>query len=244
MDFPFLWATFLRLLAGLPLTLQLAFLSVSIGLIFALLLGFAMQSRLWPLVWLARIYVFIFRGTPLLVQVFLIYYGLGQFRPFLQELDLWWFFRSPWYCVLLALVMNTAAYGAEIIRGGLQSVPAPQVEAARAFGMSGFTLYRRIIGPIALRQALPAYGNEIILMVKATALGSTVTLMEMTGIAHKLISETFRAVEIFLVAGAIYLFLNFVLTRLVAWGERKIAPDLAEQERSRNNMPLKAAMGH
>jgi octopine/nopaline transport system permease protein len=140
--------------------------------------------------------------------------------------------------------MNTAAYGAEIIRGGLQSVPAPQVEAARAFGMSGFTLYRRIIGPIALRQALPAYGNEIILMVKATALGSTVTLMEMTGIAHKLISETFRAIEIFLVAGTIYLFLNFVLTRLVAWGERKIAPDLAAQEMARNDMPLKAAMVH
>ena len=239
MDFAFLRDTFLRLLPGVPLTLQLAFLSVSIGLFFALLLGFAMRARFAPLVWLANGYVFVFRGTPLLVQVFLIYYGLGQFRPFLQELDLWWLFRSPWYCVLLALVMNTAAYGAEIVRGGLQSVPAPQVEAARAFGMSGFTLYRRIIGPIALRQALPAYGNELILMVKATALASTVTLMEITGIAHKLISETFRAVEIFLVAGSIYLFLNFLLTRLIAWGERKIAPDLALDKPQ-----LKTAMVH
>ncbi len=244
MDFSFLWATFLRLLAGVPLTLQLAVLSVSIGLVFALLLGFAMRSRFMPLAWLARIYVFVFRGTPLLVQVFLIYYGLGQFRPFLQELDLWWFFRSPWYCVLLALVLNTAAYGAEIIRGGLQSVPAAQVEAARAFGMSGFTLYRRIIGPIALRQALPAYGNEVILMVKATALGSTVTLMEITGIAHKLISETFRAVEIFLVAGAIYLFLNFILTRIVAVAERRIAPDLAVRHPTRNIQPLTVTQVH
>jgi octopine/nopaline transport system permease protein len=239
MDFAFLRETFLRLLPGVPLTLQLAFLSVSIGLLFALLLGFAMRARFAPLAWLANGYVFVFRGTPLLVQVFLIYYGLGQFRPFLQELDLWWFFRSPWYCVLLALVMNTAAYGAEIVRGGLQSVPAPQVEAARAFGMSGFTLYRRIIGPIALRQALPAYGNELILMVKATALASTVTLMEITGIAHKLISETFRAVEVFLVAGSIYLFLNFLLTRLIAWGERRIAPDLALDE-----LQLKTALVH
>jgi octopine/nopaline transport system permease protein len=244
MDIPFLQATFLRLIEGVPLTLQLAFLSVSIGLAFALLLGFAMRAKARPLAWIAHAYVFVFRGTPLLVQLFLIYYGLGQFRPFLQELDLWWFFRSPYYCVLLALSLNTAAYGAEIVRGGLQSVPASQVEAARAFGMSGWTLHRRIIGPIALRQALPAYGNELILMVKATALASTVTLMELTGIAHKLISETFRAVEIFLVAGSIYLALNFVLTRLVAWGERAIAPDLAVRGAAAEDIVLKAAPVH
>jgi len=241
MDIPFMWETFLRLAEGVPLTLRLALLSVSVGLAFALLLGFAMRAR-GPLAWLARGYVFVFRGTPLLVQLFLIYYGLGQFRPFLQELDLWWFFRSPFYCVLLALVMNTTAYGAEIVRGGLQSVPAPQVEAARAFGMAGWTLHRRIIGPLALRQALPAYGNELILMVKATALASTVTLMEVTGIAHKLISETFRAMEIFLVAGSIYLVLNIVLTRLVAWGERAVAPDLAA--RTQADRPLQPVAAH
>jgi octopine/nopaline transport system permease protein len=244
MDLPFLQATFLRLMEGVPLTLQLSFLSVGIGLCFAMLLGFAMRARFRPLAWLAMTYVFVFRGTPLLVQLFLIYYGLGQFRPFLQELDIWWFFRSPFYCVLLSLSMNTAAYGAEIVRGGLQSVPAAQVEAARAFGLSGFTLYRRIIGPLALRQALPSYGSELILMVKATALGSTVTLMELTGIAHKLISETFRAVEIFLVAGSIYLFLNFLLTRLVAWAERAIAPDLAAQERARSEPTLQPVAVH
>jgi octopine/nopaline transport system permease protein len=227
MDFAFIAMAFQRIIVGLPLTLQLTVTSVVIGLVFAILLGLGMRARLAPLRWLASTYVFVFRGTPLLVQLFLIYYGLGQFRPFLQELDLWWFFRSPYYCVLLALIMNTAAYGAEIVRGGLQSVPAPQVEAARAYGMSGFTLYRRVIGPLALRQALPAYGNELILMVKATALASTVTLMELTGLAHKLISESFRAVEVFLVAGAIYLFVNFVLSQLTAWGERLIAPDLA-----------------
>jgi octopine/nopaline transport system permease protein len=188
-----------------------------------------MRSEWAALRWPAQAYVFVFRGTPLLVQVFLIYYGLGQFRPFLQELDLWWFFRSPWYCVLLALTMNTAAYGAEIVRGGLQSVPAAQVEAARAYGMSGWTLYRCVVGPLALRQALPSYGNELVLMVKATALGSTVTLMELTGLAHKLNSETFRAFEIFFVAGAIYLAINIVLTQAVAFMERRIAPDLAAE---------------
>jgi octopine/nopaline transport system permease protein len=227
MDLPFLWATFLRLLAGVPLTLQLAALAVFYGVFAATALAFAMRSEWAVLRWPAQAFVFVFRGTPLLVQVFLIYYGLGQFRPLLQELDLWWFFRSPWYCVLFALTLNTAAYGAEIVRGGLQSVPAAQIEAARAFGMSGFTLYRRIIGPLALRQALPAYGNEVVLMVKATALGSTVTLMELTGIAHKLNSETFRAFEIFFVAGAIYLAINLTLTRIVAFMERRIAPDLA-----------------
>ncbi|MGL5138939.1 MAG: ABC transporter permease [Beijerinckiaceae bacterium] len=227
MDIAFIGMAFQRIIAGLPLTLQLTFTSVLIGLVFAILLGLGMRARLAPLRWLASSYVFVFRGTPLLVQLFLIYYGLGQFRPFLQELDLWWFFRSPYYCVLLALIMNTAAYGAEIVRGGLQSVPAQQVEAARAYGMSGLTLYRRVVGPLALRQALPAYGNELILMVKATALASTVTLMELTGLAHKLISESFRAVEVFLVAGAIYLFVNFILTQIVSFGERVIAPDLA-----------------
>jgi octopine/nopaline transport system permease protein len=230
MDFAFLQQTFLRLIPGVPLTLQLAFFAVFYGLFLALALAFAMRSEWAVLRWPAQAFVFVFRGTPLLVQVFLIYYGLGQFRPFLQEIDLWWFFRSPWYCVLFALTLNTAAYGAEIVRGGLQSVPAAQVEAARAYGMSGWTLYRRVVGPLALRQALPSYGNEVVLMVKATALGSTVTLMELTGLAHKLNSETFRAFEIFLVAGAIYLAINLTLTRIIAYLERRIAPDLAAQD--------------
>jgi octopine/nopaline transport system permease protein len=226
MDFNFLIQSFTRLLPGIPLTLQLAATSVLCGLILAILLALATSSRFPPLAWLGHAYVFVFRGTPLLVQVFLIYYGLGQFRPSLQAAGLWWFFREPYYCAILALTLNTAAYGAEIVRGGLQSVPSGQIEAARAFGMSGFTLFRRITVPIALRQALPAYGNEIILMIKATSLASTITLMEVTGLAHKLISESFRAVEVFLCAGTIYLVINFVVTRAILLAESKIAPDL------------------
>jgi octopine/nopaline transport system permease protein len=226
MDFAFMRETFLRLMEGVPLTLNLAFTSVALGAVIAMLLALMRMSRITPLDWLARGYVFVFRGTPLLVQIFLIYYGLGQFRPALQQWGLWGFFREPYWCAVLALTLNTAAYASEIMRGGLQAVPHAQVEAARACGMSGFLLFRRIIFPIAVRQALPAYGSEIILMVKATSLASIITMMELTGIAQKLISQTFRAVEIFIVAGAIYLALNFIVTRVIYAIEWWLSPHL------------------
>jgi octopine/nopaline transport system permease protein len=224
MDFSFMAETFWRLLEGLPLTLNLAATAIGLGAVLAMLLALMRMSGVAPLDWLARAYVFVFRGTPLLVQIFLIYYGLGQFRPTLQEWGLWGFFREPYWCAILALTLNTGAYASEIIRGGLQAVPHGQVEAAKACGMSRFLLFRRIVFPIAVRQALPAYGNEIILMVKATSLASIITMMELTGIAHKLISQTFRAVEIFVVAGAIYLLLNFVVTRAVLAVEWWLSP--------------------
>jgi octopine/nopaline transport system permease protein len=131
--------------------------------------------------------------------------------------------REPYWCTILALTLNTAAYGAEIVRGGLQAVPHGQIEAARAAGMSGALLFRRIIFPIGLRQALPVYGNEVILMVKATSLASIVTLMEVTGIAYALASETYRHVEILACAGAIYLSINFLLTRGLDLLERRLS---------------------
>jgi octopine/nopaline transport system permease protein len=224
MDLAFMSETLAKLIAGVPLTLELAAISVSAGGVFALLLALMRMSGWAILDWIARAYVFVFRGTPLLVQMFLIYYGLGQFRPTLQDLNLWWFFREPYWCAILALTLNTAAYASEIIRGGLQAVPHGEIEAGRACGMSRWLLFRRIIAPVALRQALPAYGNELILMVKATSLASIITMMEITGIAHKLISQTFRAVEIFICAGAIYLLLNFVLTRAVQALEWWLSP--------------------
>jgi octopine/nopaline transport system permease protein len=228
MDLAFMAEIFVKLLEGVPLTLKLAFSSVALGAIVALVLAMMRMSGVAALDWLARGYVFVFRGTPLLVQVFLIYYGLGQFRPALQELGVWWFFREPYWCALTALTLNTAAYASEIIRGGLQAVPHDQIEAARACGMSRLLLFRRIIFPIAVRQALPGYGSELILMVKATSLASIITMMEVTGIAHKLISQTFRAVEIFICAGAIYLILNFVVTRLIQSLEWWLSPHLRQ----------------
>jgi len=226
MDVVFMWETFLTLIGGLPLTLALASTAVVLGAALGLLLALMRVSGSRMLNWPAQAYVFAFRGTPLLVQLFLIYYGMGQFRPALQAWGLWTFFREPYWCAALALTLNTAAYLCEVFRGGLQSVPQGQVAAAQACGMSGFLLFRRIIFPIALRQALPASGSEIILTVKATSLASIITLMEVTGLAAKLIAQTYRAVEIFIVAGLIYLILNFIITRIVMAIEWWLSPHL------------------
>jgi len=222
-DFDFLKETVLLLLSGVPLLLQLSFFSIAAGALFAVLLALMRLSGNPVLDYAARSYVFVFRGTPLLVQIFLIYYGLGQF-PEIRQSFLWPFLREPYWCALLALTLNTAAYSSEIIRGGILSVPFGQIEAARACGMSRGLIFRRIIVPQGLIVALPAYGNEIILMTRSTALASTITLMEVTGIASKIISETFRAVEVFICAGAIYLILNFAISRAIALLERRLSP--------------------
>ena len=167
MDWPFLEETFASLIGALPLTIELAVTSICLGAILALLLALARLSGIAALDWFARLYVFVFRGTPLLVQIFLIYYGLGQF-PAIRHSIFWPFLREPYWCAVLALTLNTAAYASEIIRGGLLSVPHGQVEAARACGMHRIMLFRRIVLPLAIRQALPGYGNEMISMVKAT----------------------------------------------------------------------------
>jgi octopine/nopaline transport system permease protein len=227
MDLPFLYETLLALLPGIPLTLKLATLSVVLGAFLALPLALMRLSGIGVLDWISKGYTFVFRSTPLLVQIFIIYYGLGQFRE-IRTSFLWPILRDPYWCAIIALTLNTAAYASEIIRGGLQSVPAGQIEAARAVGMSRFTTFRRIILPQAIRQALPGYGNELILMVKATSLASIITLMEVTGIAAKMISETYRAIEIFIVAGAVYLVLNFVLTRLLKLAEYRLNPHLRQ----------------
>ena len=226
MDVGFLVDTLSQVMRGVPLTLELAATSVSSGFILALALALALETGHPSIVWPIRGYVAAFRGTPLLVQIFLIYYGLGQFRPTLQALGLWGFFRAPFWCAILALTLNTAAYGTEIIRGGLQSVPHGQIEAARACGMSPSLAYRRVILPIALRQALPSYGNEIILMIKGTSLTSIITLLEITGIAQQIISQTYRAVEVFACAGAIYLAMNYLVAHLVAIFEHRLSPHL------------------
>jgi octopine/nopaline transport system permease protein len=210
-DFAFFVEIIPTLLSGLPLTLQLAGLSIGIGFALALLLALAQQGNHPMLVWPIRSFVAVFRGTPLLVQIFLIYYGLGQFRPTLQAVGLWWLFREPYWCAIIALSLNTAAYGSEILRGAIQGVPRGLVEAASAFGMTRLQTLRLVVLPLALRQAIPSYSNEIILMVKGTSLASIVTLMEVTGIAQGLISQTYRAVEVFVAAGAIYLTINFTI---------------------------------
>lgn len=158
--------------------------------------------------------------------MFLIYYGSAQFRGFLTEVGLWSSFREPWFCAILALALNTAAYTSEIIRGGIQAVPLGQIEAARAVGMSTILQFRRIVFPIAIRQALPAYGNEVMLIIKSTSLASTITIVEVTGLAKQIISATYSPVEVFIVAGAIYLSITFVVSRLVMLAEWWLNPHM------------------
>ncbi len=225
MNFELMIETFPKLLSGLNLTIQLVTISLFIGFCLAIGLALLRLSNNTFLSFFAKTYVFYFRGTPLLVQIFLIYYGIAQFE-IIRETFVWSFFKEAYWCGILALTLNTCAYSSEIIRGGIQSVPFGQIESAKSVGMSRFLLYRRIILPIAFRQALPAYGNEIILMVKATSLVSTITLMEVTGIARLIIAKTFSPVEVFIVAGLIYLTINFIVTRLVNFCEIKLTPYL------------------
>lgn len=224
---------FVKLAGAVPLTLELSASAMLFGAVIALGLALARTSKIAVLDMPARLYIFCFRGTPLLVQIFLIYYGLGQF-PEVRSSVLWPFLRDPYWCAILALSLNTAAYSAEIIRGGLLSVPVGQIEAARACGMSRTLIFRRISMPLAIRQALPGYGNEMISMVKATSLASIITMMEISGVAAKLISETYRPIEVFVAAGAIYLAITFVLTRVVIALERWLGKHLRSPDEAKS----------
>jgi octopine/nopaline transport system permease protein len=212
MDLAFLSMTFWRLMGALPLTLEVWALSVAIGAVLAMGLTWMRVSGSKSLSAISRGYVFVFRGSPLLIQLFIVYYGLSSF-PAVRASIFWPFLRDAFSCAVLSLALCTAAYSSEIFRGALAGVPHGQVEAAKACGMSGFKLFRRIIFPIALRQALPAYSTEVISMTKATALVSLVTLWDVMSVALKIRNDTAVTYAPLLVAGAIYFVLNFLIAR-------------------------------
>jgi len=151
-------------------------------------------------------YIYIFRGSPLLVQIFLIYYGASQFEV-IRESFMWEYLKQPYWCAILAFTLNTAAYSAELFRGAIQAIPKGEIEAALAVGMNRLKLIKRIVLPRAFGIALPAYGNEVILMLKGSALASTITLLDLTGMARTVIARTYTPIEIFTAAGVIYLVL-------------------------------------
>ena len=226
MDFELMYESFFKLIKGIPLTLEVVIISTILGFFLAILVALMRISKKRYLNKTAYYFVYAVRGTPLLLQIFFIYYGLAQFS-FIQESFLWIVLKDPFWCAIIALTLNTCAYSSEIIRGGIQSVSKGYLEAGSALGMGRILSFRIVMLPLAIRQALPAYGNELILMVKASSLVSTVTLMEITGIARKIISQTFAPIEIFLVAGSIYLLINFLITRGIKAAENKLSPDLA-----------------
>lgn len=224
-DFAFLGDTLLKLLGAVPTTLSLFFAALLLGLLLSVGVVSMRVSRWALLSYPARFYILLFRGTPLLIQMFLIYYGLGQF-PAVRESFLWVVLKSPYACAVISLALCTAGYTAEIIRGGLQSVPPGEIEAGLAMGMGRWTLLRRVVGPITLRQALPAYSTEAVLLVKSTALASLVTVWDVTGVAQQIIQRSYRTLEVFACAALIYLVLNFLAVRAVGWLERRLSPHL------------------
>ena len=185
--------------------------------------------RALPNPWISRpvwLFTYVFRGTPLLVQLFLIYYGLAQFA-WLRESMLWPMFSSAWFCAMLAFAINTCAYTTEIIAGAILATNHGEVEAARAMGMSPSTLYRRILLPSALRRSLPAYSNEVIMMLHGTSLASIVTLLDITGAAREINARFYLPFEAFVTAAVFYLALTFVLVSLFHLAEKRWLAHLA-----------------
>ena len=225
MDFDFISKSFVRLLDALPLTLAVWFLSVVLGALVAAGVTWMRVSGVKPLELLARAYVIVFRGTPLLIQLFVVYYGLASL-PAVRASLVWPFLREAFNCAVLSLALCTAAYQAEIFRGALLAVPHGQVEAARACGMSGLLVFRRIVFPIALRHALPAYSTEMISMVKATALVSLVALWDVMSVALKIRNDTLVTYTPLLIAGAIYFVVNYVIGFAFLALERRLTPHL------------------
>lgn len=212
---------FPRLLEGVWVTLQLVFVSGVAGLALAVPLALMRASdRFWLRV-LPFAYIFFFRGTPLLVQIFLIYYGASQF-DFIRESALWPVLREPYWCAIIAFTLNTAAYSAELIRGAIQSIPRGELEAADAFGMKRSLKIRRIVLPRAFGIVLPAYGNELILMLKSSSLASTITLLDITGAARTIIARTYTPLEIFFAAGMLYLVISALMIGAFRLIERRL----------------------
>jgi len=220
MDFELMFTSFPKLLGATIVTLKL----LSVSLFFGLFLGFLFAIlRLNKNIFINKFaygYSYVFRGTPLLVQIFIIYFGLGQIE-YLRSTVLWVVLKEPYWCAIIAFTLNTGAYTSEILRSAFQTIKPGIIEAGKSLGISNKIIFYKIQIPIAIRQSLPAYGNEIILMMKGTSLASTVTLMDLTGVAKYIISTTFKPIEVFIVAGGIYLFMTFVIHNVIKYLEKK-----------------------
>ena len=220
MDFELMITSFPKLLIATTVTLKLLSLSLLFGLVIGLLFAVMRMSKNFLFNKFAYGYSYLFRGTPLLVQIFIIYFGFGQVE-FIRNSILWVILKEPYWCAIIAFALNTGAYTSEILRSAFQTIKKGYIEAGKSLGISGKIIFYKIQIPIAIRQSLPAYGNEIILMLKGTSLASTVTLMDLTGVAKYIISTTFKPIEVFIVAGSIYLFMTFLIHNFIKFLERK-----------------------
>ena len=220
MDIELMINSFPKLLNATLITLKLLSVSLILGLFIGLGFAILRMNNNKLINKFAYGYSYIFRGTPLLVQIFIIYFGLGQIE-YLRTTFLWVVLKEPYWCAIIAFSLNTGAYTSEILRSAFQTIKPGYLEAGRSIGIPSKIIFTKIQIPIAIKQSLPAYGNEIILMLKGTSLASTVTLMDLTGVAKYIISTTFKPVEVFIVAGGIYLFMTFIIHNIIRYLEKK-----------------------
>ena len=220
MDIELITNSFPKLLFASITTLKLLSVSLFIGLFIGLFFAILRIKNNIILGKIAYGYSYTFRGTPLLVQIFIIYYGFGQVE-FIRESFLWAILKEPYWCAVIAFALNTGAYTSEILRSAFQTIKPGFIEAGKSLGVPNKLIFYKIQIPIAIRQSLPAYGNEIILMLKGTSLASTVTLMDLTGVAKYIISTTFKPIEVFIIAGSIYLFFTFIIHNVIKFLEKK-----------------------
>ena len=220
MDLELMITSLPKLLNASLVTIKLLSASLFFGLFIGLLFAILRLNKNIFVKKFAYGYSYIFRGTPLLVQIFIIYFGLAQIE-YLRSSFIWVILKEPYWCAIIAFTLNTGAYTSEILRSAFETIKPGIIEAGKSLGISSKMIFYKIQIPIAIRQSLPAYGNEIILMMKGTSLASTVTLMDLTGVAKYIISTTFKPIEIFIVAGGIYLFMTFIIHNIIKFLEKK-----------------------
>ncbi|MDA7490475.1 ABC transporter permease [Candidatus Pelagibacter ubique] len=220
MDLDLMITSLPKLLSAAVITLKLLSASLIIGLFIGFLFAVLRLNKNTFINKFAYGYSYLFRGTPLLVQIFIIYYGFGQIE-WLRSTFLWVILKEPYWCAIIAFALNTGAYTSEILRSAFQTIKPGIIEAGKSLGISSKIILYKIQIPVAIRQSLPAYGNEIILMMKGTSLASTVTLMDITGVAKHIVSTTYKPLEVFLLAGGIYLFMTFIFHNLIKYLEKK-----------------------
>ena len=228
-DFNLILQSLPQMLAGLGITLQLLLVSGFLGLLLAILLLLMRISGKLYLDLTAQVYIYVFRGTPILVQIFIIYYGLPQFEA-IRESMFWHILREPTGCAILALTLNTGAYVSEILRGGVLSVDKGILEAGSALGMSARQKFIYITTPLATRLSLPAYSNDVISLLKSTALASTITITDMTGIARTIVADTYAPYEVFISLAVVYIIFTFGLQKLFGVIERYLSRYTVREE--------------
>lgn len=209
-----------QLLEGLQTSLELTAVALLVGCILSLLMTVSLITQTPIIHWLSRGLITVFTGTPLLVQIFLIYYGPGQFEA-IKESIAWNWLSQPWFCAMIALALNTAAYSTQLFKGAFDAIPSGQWQACRALGMSTKTTLGVLL-PYAIRRAIPAYSNEVILVFKGTSLASTITIMDLMGYAQRINAQTYDTLTVFGIAGAFYLIVNGALSLIFRQIEKKV----------------------